>query len=142
MEFVKELEKIKNNQTTIDILLAQKKIIPSHEKTPQEGKWYVNAFYNKKDTTIGFAICESAEGFFPDHIHEGAIEYLICVQGSFIETFGQNGVDGFRIVKEGECVSIPKGILHSSKPLTTPVKMVYVCVPQDERILLSEKDIP
>jgi mannose-6-phosphate isomerase-like protein (cupin superfamily) len=144
MNILKAVAEIKENQATIDVLLALKKIKRTTDltETHTEGKWDINSIYNRKDATIGFACCNSMEGVFPDHVHEGVIEYLVCVQGSFIETFGDNGVNGMRIVKEGDCLSIPKGVVHSSKPIVVPVKMVYVCVPQDDKIPLSEKDIP
>lgn len=131
------ITKIKDNQATIDTLLSIGSIFIKDKSTLKdiEGKyekrWMVEVLYNLGDCTIGFASCSETEGVFPEHIHRNVQEYLICVRGSLIETFGSGGIDGMRIVKTGECISIPANTSHSSKPLEADTKIVYVCVPSD-----------
>jgi mannose-6-phosphate isomerase-like protein (cupin superfamily) len=90
--------------------------------------------YADDKCSFGFASCSAEGGVFPEHIHDGVHEYLICITGSFMETFGPNGKDGIRIVKEKECVSVPPNILHSSKPLENNTRLVYICIPRDRTI--------
>ena len=135
----KVLDKIQSDQITIDKLLKGGLIqVKSSQEAIDEGKWIIDIFYSKPDCTMGFATCNSVGGEFPDHIHKDVREYLICVEGSFMESFGRCGVDGLRIVNEGECVSVPANMVHASKPITEKTRMIFICVPCDPCIPVKE----
>ena len=144
MNFEKVLGKIKGNQATIDVLLLQNKIAKGKSFADVElNVWSVETLYSKQDATIGFTTCGQTDGVFPEHVHQFAVEYLVCVKGSVALTFGANGCDGLRILKEGDCSAIPASVIHSSKPLAKETKLAFVCVPQDDKIPLpDEKDMP
>ena len=144
MELIKVLEKIRGNQETVDMLLSQNKIASGvHLKDVKLNVWFVETLYSKADATMGFTTCGQTDGAFPEHVHEFAVEYLVCVKGTVALTFGANGCDGLRILKEGDCAAIPASVLHSSKPLAKETKLAFVCVPQDDKIPLpDEKDMP
>jgi mannose-6-phosphate isomerase-like protein (cupin superfamily) len=130
-DIAKVLEKIKGNQATISVLLEKGSI--SFNK-PSEDKWDINTIYEDDGVTIGFATCSNVGGDFPEHLHDNVQEYLLCVNGSFIISFGPNGADGVRIVKERECVSVPPNTLHTSRPLSKNTRNIYVCIPRDKAI--------
>jgi mannose-6-phosphate isomerase-like protein (cupin superfamily) len=125
---------IRKAQKTIDLLLKEKEIL-IRDKTKVEdlGKhWTIKTIVQNEDCTMGFAYCDDPNANeFPDHIHEESIEYLICVRGSFMECFNAIGV---RVVRPGECVSIPKGVIHRSKALEPNTVLAWVCVPSDKKI--------
>jgi mannose-6-phosphate isomerase-like protein (cupin superfamily) len=127
MTLEKTIEKIKGNQATIDSLLEKGTIALK----PSEEKWYIKTIYEDEGVTVGFATCSFAGGEFPEHLHENVQEYILCLNGSFAISFGPNGVNGMRIVKERECVSIPPNTLHTSQPLQKNTRNLYVCIPRD-----------
>jgi mannose-6-phosphate isomerase-like protein (cupin superfamily) len=139
---------IKGHQVTIDALLKKKQIRVGNnmQEILSEGNedlskiWSLESLYNKKDCSVVFASCEDVAGLFPEHVHYNVVEYLICLKGSFVESFGEGGVSGIRIVREGECVSIPSNVIHSSKPLEANTKMVAICVPYDPSFPCPDKE--
>ena len=132
-DFQMVLDDIKDKQATIDILLNKGAIYHKFNGTEKvyEKKWAIEILYNLGDCTIGFASCSDLEGVFPNHIHKDVHEYLICVRGSFVETFMTDNTENVRIIKTGECASIPAGMIHSSKPIDSDTKMVFICIPSD-----------
>lgn len=129
-EFTKILEKIKGNQDTIAVLLDRGDI----SFKPSGDKWVIKNLYEDDGITVGFASCSNAGGEFPAHLHDNVQEYILCIEGSFIISFGPNGADGVRIVKERECVSVPPNTLHTSRPLAKNTRNLYVCIPRDTTI--------
>jgi mannose-6-phosphate isomerase-like protein (cupin superfamily) len=129
-DIARVLEKIKGNQATIAVLLERDEI----SFKPSKDKWVIKNLYEDEGVTIGFASCSEAGGDFPEHLHDNVQEYLLCISGSFMISFGPNGSDGVRIVKEKECVSIPPNTLHTSRPLSKNTRNLYVCIPRDKTI--------
>lgn len=122
------VENIKKNQATIDMLLEKGSI----SLTPMDDKWVLEHLHEDDGVSVGFATCSSTGGGeFPEHLHENVQEYILCLSGSFTISFGLGGIDGMRIVRERECVSIPPNTLHTSRPLEKNTRNLYVCIPRD-----------
>ncbi len=124
------LEKAKANQSTTDILLKMGDILLKKDSAGGERKWILESLYKKKDCSFGFASCESVDaGDYPYHVHCEVIEYIMCVKGSIL--FYING-QAMRVLKEGDCASVPRGASHKCKPLADNTKLFYICIPSDE----------
>ena len=65
---------------------------------------------------------------FPLHTHVG-IEYLIVVVGEIVVSIGET-VN--RVMRVGECASIPPFTLHSVQSRTDDAEVVAVLIPPDE----------
>ena len=63
----------------------------------------------------------------PDHCHGDIVEFLICSQGSFSIGFPF----GYRILKTGECASIPVNTEHSATALEDDSYLIAVCIPAE-----------
>jgi len=135
-EITDKITGIKNNQTTIDCLLENKEITMREDKEPT--KWLLDVNYQRSHVAMGMVYCKDVKaGDFPSHIHKNAREYLICAKGSFLFFLEGRAV---REVKVGECVSVPQGMTHKSKPLIDDTQIAWICVPCDKGIL-SKKEV-
>jgi mannose-6-phosphate isomerase-like protein (cupin superfamily) len=85
-----------------------------------------NIWSNKASVTWGK--WAGAGSKYPDHMHEESSEYLICITGSFSVTFSKY----IRILKIGECVSLPKKTIHSVTALEDNSEMMAICVPEEQ----------
>jgi hypothetical protein len=130
-DIAKVLEKIRGNQATIAVLLEKGDITFNK---PSQDKWVLKPIYEDEGVSIGFAYGSNTGGEFPEHLHDNVQEYILCVNGSFLISFGPGGSDGVRVVKERECVSIPPNTLHTSRPLVKDTRNIYVCIPRDKAI--------
>jgi quercetin dioxygenase-like cupin family protein len=81
----------------------------------------------KENCSITWGKWEKAGAKFTEHLHEDSIEYLICISGSFSVSFGKY----IRILKIGECVSLPKKAAHSVTALEDNSQMMGICVPEE-----------
>lgn len=125
------LSSIQQRQATIDVLF-KKRLLRTDKDGGECQTWEIQPLIQRDDCSIGFASCKDpADLEFPCHVHGDVIEYLICVQGSFLEFFENQGV---RIVRPGECVSIPKNTVHKSRAIEPNTVLVYVCIPADKAI--------
>lgn len=136
MNMTQALSDIRCKQKTIDDLLMSGDIKTTGENGTS--RWELDILYQKEDCSMGFIYCDDLKaGKFPDHVHKKAKEYLIVVRGKIIlNMHGEN----FRELVEGECASIPAGVVHHSVPLVPGTKIAYVCVPYDKDIGSILKD--
>jgi len=81
-----------------------------------------------KEATISIGTWFKQGNMMKSHIHEGIIEYLICVRGSF----GVSLPHGYRLMKTKDCAAIPENCLHSVTALEDDSKMIAVCIPAEE----------
>jgi quercetin dioxygenase-like cupin family protein len=136
-EILEIANRIKIEQSTIDILLANQLIGVSNNK--KDAVWSIEQLYQGEDCNFGFARTDvSGDKTFPFHKHIDSLEYLICISGSFILTIADITV---RIMKTGDCASIPAGISHASRSLEEGTKLFYICVPKDKNFpRIEEKE--
>lgn len=138
-KFLQGMENIQKVQATIDDLLGLK-IITYKNDASKSSKWFIQELYHKDgECNIGFAEAPEIinETFTPPlHKHPNSKEFIICVTGSVILNIG--GIT--RVLKEGECASIPEGVLHYSKPLRSPAKLFYICIPNDTHFTGASED--
>lgn len=66
---------------------------------------------------------------FPTHKHEGAVQFLICIQGRFSINF--EGTTIVRILNAKECASVPENQAHSVHCLENGSKLIGVVIPID-----------
>ena len=126
-ELMQGINMIKRAQITIDYLLKNELVKFNGES---KNTWSVKLLHEDENCQMGFAYCDDPNSIdFPDHIHEDVIEYLICVRGSVMEFF--NGT-ALRVLRVGECVAVPKGVVHRSKALEPGTILAYLCVPADK----------
>lgn len=139
MTVLKELDKVKAMQLTIDKLLERGSM--ALRRTGIEGsisnKWELEPIYQGDDCSMGFVHISHVElGPCEEHLHKGAREYLIVVKGSILLNIDGRDV---RVVREGECAAIEAGSLHFSKPMSDDTKLAYVCIPRDKDIPMIEE---
>ena len=66
------------------------------------------------------------KGEYPFHAHEGEDEMFFCWRGSFILDFEN---DESVHVKEGECIVVPKGVVH--RPRAEEECLIFLIEPKD-----------
>ena len=84
---------------------------------------YEDAFCN-----ITNCIWHKAHKLYPLHCHNDSFEYLTVTNGSFLVSFGSAS----RIVKKGECVSLPTSVQHSVMSLEDESSMLALCIPPEK----------
>jgi len=127
-EVHEKLQDIRAVQASIDTLLSEQSITVSTDESP--GTWSIEEVYTGEECNFGFAYSDAdGKASFPEHVHTGSVEYLICVKGRVLLDMNDKVT---RVLNVGDCASIPPGIPHNTKPLEPASKLVYVCVPPDE----------
>ena len=76
----------------------------------------LKTFYHKKDIV------------YTDHKHVDSIEYLIVAKGQIAVRMGRDIV---RVVNQGECASIPIGLVHSVVALVDETELWVICIPPE-----------
>lgn len=124
---------MKNSLHTIADLLDRGSL-EIWSKNPQTSPWIIKPILNNENCSVGIVTIRT-DDLVPceEHVHLESNEYLIVTKGSLLLT-----IDGIvvRVVKEGECCSVPMGSSHYSKPISSDTEFIYVCVPKDKSIPL------
>jgi mannose-6-phosphate isomerase-like protein (cupin superfamily) len=127
-EIEQGLTKLKSRQLTIDKLLERGSLVLK-EKKGVGNKWVIHPIYQEEDCSLGFVDIEDVgAGPCEPHVHINSKEFLIVIHGSILLNIDGRDV---RIVKEGECASIPANSTHYSRPLEDNTRLIYACVPTD-----------
>ena len=130
-ELEKGLNRILSQQLTIDKLLERGTLV-LREKRGVNNKWVLHPIYQEEDCSVGFVnVDEVSVGPCEPHIHRNSKEFLIVVHGSILLNIDGRDV---RIVKEGECASIPANSTHYSRPLEDNTRLLYACIPTDRNM--------
>lgn len=121
------VNKINTNLSTITDLLKKKNLVMDFEEAKK--KWLLEPLYDNPNCSVGRCFIATKDiGPCEEHIHPGAVEYLIVTKGSLlINIAGKN----LRIVHVGECCAFPENIAHYSTPLEDETEMIYITVPRD-----------
>lgn len=93
----------------------------------------VNTVYENKNMTVTHAFWLKEDIPYPEHCHECSVEYLIVTNGKFIfkcEAFS-------RIIKKGECISVPMGTKHTTISLVKNSELICICVPPEKAYLVE-----
>ena len=131
----KTMDSIRQKQATIDLLLEEGSM--EFGSGGLSNRWQLEPLYQEVDCSLGFVHISTIElGPCAEHIHPESTEYLIVVKGSVVLNI--DGVD-LRVLKVGECASIPKGSKHFSRPLENDTKLIYVCIPRDDYLTKAIK---
>ena len=136
-DFNDSMTLMKKNLHTIADLLTRGSL-EVWSKNSQTSPWIIKPLYEDKSCSVGLVTIRTND-LVPceEHIHPESNEYLIVTKGSLLLTIDDRVV---RIVREGECCSVPMGSSHYSKPVSADTEFIYVCVPRDTAIPLSLKE--
>ena len=127
-EILSMFQKIKSDQKRVDNLLSEHLV--KMKNGEKETTWTIEEFYQGQECNFGFAHADvSGERDFPFHTHGPSLEYLICVSGSMNLVFRENSA--VRLMKPGDCASIPPDVMHSTQALEPGTKLFYICIPKD-----------
>jgi quercetin dioxygenase-like cupin family protein len=119
-----QLISIHKRQRTIDAMLKLGILTKEDQHFENEAKTIDVDILYQKDATVGLGTCGS-RGCMPEHSHPTK-HYLVCVSGRFIVKF--DGV--VRVLSVGDCVSIPKGVPHTTQCIHEG-KIIFINVPAD-----------
>ena len=93
----------------------------------------ITTMFQSNTTTITLGVWHKKSQIYPEHSHKDSIEYLICLNGSFSVKFSFCN----RIVKKGECVSLPVNVIHSCTSLEDESEMLAICIPPEKAYLIN-----
>ena len=90
--------------------------------------------HQDEDVTIILAEWALKGDRWPAHKHNESIEYIVVTSGSLSIKIGGTP----RIMKKGECASIPLGVVHICDALEDNTRVVGICIPP-EKAYIAEK---
>jgi mannose-6-phosphate isomerase-like protein (cupin superfamily) len=132
---------IKSQQNTVDILL--KEGILGSGNNPELCDVFqkdmigiLTILYQEDDCSIGFVDYQKEvdkdRETVPLHLHHHSIQYITVVKGSVLLKLS-NTHEISRVMKTGECASIPVGVNHKTLPLEENTKIFFICIPEDSK---------
>lgn len=122
-----KIDEIKKVQRTVDEMIDAGILSKYDMHFQTDDKEIEIDILYQKDATIGLGECK-ARAIMPEHSHKDSFHYLICVSGRFIIKL----CGTMRVLSPGECVSIPKGVPHSTQCIKEG-KLIFVNVPADDQ---------
>jgi len=141
MPRIKELfQHIKEQQNTVDVLLHEGILGTERDENniyfQKDMIGFLTLLYQEEDCSVGFVdyrkkLKEDKENI-PLHQHFDSIQYIIVVKGSVLLKL-LNNHEITRVMKVGECASIPLGINHKTIPLEEDSKIFFICIPKDSK---------
>ena len=127
IHFQDAIKNISKVQRSIDSLLELGEITRTDTGIKMDSA-ILNTIY-EEDATIGVCHTKEVGDRMSDHLHKSSVQYLIVIKGQLSVRIGNIG---FRILKTGDCCSIPVGEIHSITALEPDTKTVYINVPPEE----------
>jgi quercetin dioxygenase-like cupin family protein len=124
MTVLEKLQGISSRLDTVSQLIEAGQLIRERGIVKSETA-YLETVYDK-DASVSVGEAEVGE-VFPMHVHQGVLQYLICVSGKFVVNFRDPA--GYRILNAKECVSVTPNTLHSVTALISGSKLVSICIP-------------
>ena len=131
MEIKEVLNGLQDRQGTISDLINLGQVlvkVNGRRRLEMEHNISLNTVFESEECSVSIASCPEEGADYPVHRHEGIVEYLICLKGSFGITLPHNG---YRILKEKECAKIPANIMHSTISLEKDSDIMGICLPQE-----------
>lgn len=89
--------------------------------------------YQNEDVTVTIGEWALNGDVWPEHKHEGSLEYLIVTKGKIILTVG----NVTRVMKKGECASLPIGVVHSAAAVEDGTSLIGICIPPEKAYLME-----
>ena len=131
MNITETLNGLKEKQQTISDLIDLGLVLVKKNgkrKLHFEKQIDVDTVFNTPAVSITIATFHDEGIKYPYHCHEGIVEYLIVLKGSFGIILPHNG---YRIITEKECAHIPANIMHSCVSLTPNAQLMGICLPAE-----------
>ena len=131
MKIKETLKSLNDRQQTVsDLINLGQVLVKVNGKRRLELKNNINTstVFESEKCSVTIAYCPDDGSEYPIHCHDGIIEYLICLKGSFGITLPHNG---YRILKEQECAKIPADVMHSSISLEQNSELMGICLPKE-----------
>ena len=131
MEIKEFLNGLQDRQDTIGDLINLGQVlvkVNGRRRLETENKIKVETVFESEEVSVTVASFEEEGAEYPVHCHDGIIEYLICLSGSFGVTLPHSG---YRIIKEKECAKIPANIMHSAVSLEPNSEILGICLPAE-----------
>ena len=94
----------------------------------------IETVYQDDECTVTYGVFNLVDKVYPTHSHKDSVEYLIVTRGKFAIHFG----GGIRIMKRGDCLSLPPNTPHNNIALETNSKIFGFCIPPEKAYLMEE----
>lgn len=140
------LERLNTNNRILDVV--NKRLdniktlfdgVPAEDFTPtMDGFVYsetvkAKTIFQTDDTTVTVGEWTKNGDLWPDHSHKDSVEYLIVIRGTFLLKIDEIP----RIMKKGECASLPVGVKHSCTSLEDGSSIIGICIPPEKAYLVE-----
>ena len=139
MGIKKKLDFLNNKQNTITDLIELGQILVKSNGLRRlniNNEIDLKTVFNTKAISMSIVTYNKKAGNYPSHYHEGIVEFLICLKGSFGIEFPCNG---YRILKAKECAQIPPNTLHTAISLEANSEILAICLPSEPAYIESEE---
>jgi len=97
----------------------------------------LETIFDNENTSISVVDYKDEGSDYPEHTHEGVIEYLICLKGSFGIKLPKNG---YRILNPKECAKIPAFTTHTALSLEPNSQLLAICLPAEPGYIKTVKE--
>jgi quercetin dioxygenase-like cupin family protein len=114
---------------------ALKHLTPKYAGFVYDDSIDITTVFQSDNCTVTLGVWHKKDQSYPEHCHKESIEYLICMQESFIVKFDKYT----RIISKGECVSVPINMVHSCIPLEDESEMFGICIPPEPAYVQCEE---
>jgi len=131
MEIKTTLNQLQEKHQTISELITLGQVlvkVNGRRRLEIENSITTNTVFESEECSVTIASCPNESAEYPIHCHEGIVEYLICLKGTFGITLPHNG---YRILKEKECAKIPASVMHSTISLESNSELLAICLPAE-----------
>jgi len=141
------LERLTTNNKILDVVSKRldvisdlfsgspkEKIVPTLDGFIYSETVKAKTIYQSADMTVTVGEYALQGDVWPDHNHSDSVEFLIVGRGMFLLK-----IEGTpRIMKKGDCASIPAGVKHSVMALSDGSSIVGICVPPEKAYLIDK----
>lgn len=107
--------------------------IVSCEKEEQS-LWLLEPLKHDGQISVGIMEAKNMAIKSRHHVHQDCWEYIIVIEGEIMPYVKDIAL---KILKKGECFSVPPNTSHYTKPLTQNTKVICITIPGDSS--LTEK---
>lgn len=98
-----------------------------------DGSVKAKTVYQTDNVTVTVGEWSLSGDVWPEHKHTESIEYLIVFKGKAILTVGNVN----RVMRQGECASLPAGVIHSCTSIEDGTSIVGICIPPEKAYLME-----
>jgi mannose-6-phosphate isomerase-like protein (cupin superfamily) len=126
----KKLDHVSDMLATVSQLIASGLLKRNRNKiaAPDSKKLVVETIYDDEASMI--VIEQGMKGMdFPLHLHDGCVQFLICVRGRFTINVPSDNI--IRVLRPKDCFTVPENKLHSVHCLENGSKLIGVVIPAE-----------